>query len=82
LIMGLFDKLKRGLEKTKQILRTDVRDLFRAGQILDDSLLQDFEARLIRTDMGVTAAGRITARIEERPRRTNHRRRCDLENDS
>ena len=63
-IMGLFDKLKRGLEKTKQILRTDVRDLFRSGQILDDGLLQDFEARLIRTDMGVTAAGRITARLK------------------
>jgi len=65
--MGLFDKLKRGLEKTKQILRTDVRDLFRSGQILDDSLLQDFEARLIRTDMGVTAASRITAKL-----RTDH----------
>ncbi len=62
--MGLLDKLKRGLEKTKQILRTDVRDLFRSGQILDDSLLQDFEARLIRTDMGVTAASRITARLK------------------
>jgi signal recognition particle GTPase len=64
LIMGLFDKLKRGLEKTKQILRTDVRDLFRSGQILDDRLLQDFEARMIRTDMGVAAAGRIVARIK------------------
>jgi len=61
--MGLFDKLKRGLEKTKQILRTDVRDLFRSGQILDELLLQDFEARLIRTDMGVTAASRINAKL-------------------
>jgi fused signal recognition particle receptor len=65
--MGLLDRLKRGLEKTKQILRTDVRDLFRAGQILDDRLLQDFEARLIRTDMGVTAANRIVTRL-----RTEH----------
>lgn len=62
--MGLLDRLKRGLEKTKQILRTDVRDLFRAGQILDDRLLQDFEARLIRTDMGVTAANRIVTRLK------------------
>lgn len=61
--MGLFDKLKRSLEKTKQILRTDVRDLFRSGQILDEKLLQDFEARLIRTDMGVAAAARITSRL-------------------
>ena len=29
--MGLFDRLKRGLEKTKEVLRTDVRDLFKAG---------------------------------------------------
>jgi fused signal recognition particle receptor len=62
--MGLFDRLKRGLEKTKQILRTDVRDLFKSGQMLDDKLLQDFEARLIRTDMGVNAASRITAKLK------------------
>lgn len=61
--MGLFDRLKRGLEKTKQILRTDVRDLFRAGEILDDTVLEQFEARLIRTDMGVAAADRIISRL-------------------
>lgn len=65
--MGLFDRLKRGLEKTKQILRTDIRDLFKAGEILDDRLLQDFEARLIRTDMGVAAATQIVSRL-----RTDH----------
>ncbi len=63
--MGLFDRLKSGLKKTKDILRTDVRDLFRSGEILDDSLLEDFEARLIRTDMGVQAADRIISRLRE-----------------
>jgi fused signal recognition particle receptor len=63
--MGLFDRLKRGLEKTRQILRTDIRDLFRAGEILDDALLSDFEARLIRTDMGFSAATRIIGRLRE-----------------
>jgi fused signal recognition particle receptor len=62
--MGLFYRLKRGLEKTKQILRTDIRDLFKAGEILDDRLLQDFEARLIRTDMGVAAATQIVSRLK------------------
>ncbi|MBL8814295.1 MAG: signal recognition particle-docking protein FtsY [Planctomycetaceae bacterium] len=65
--MGLFDRLKRGLEKTKQILRTDIRDLFKSGDILDDKLLQDFEARLIRTDMGVAASTRIVEKL-----RTEH----------
>ncbi len=63
--MGLFDRLKQGLQKTRQILRTDVRDLFRAGEILDEKLLQDFEGRLIRTDMGVAAATRIVGRLRD-----------------
>ena len=63
--MGLFDRLKAGLEKTRDILRTDVRDLFKAGDVLDESLLEEFEGRLIRTDMGVAAANRITSRLRE-----------------
>jgi len=63
--MGLFDRLKKGLQKTKQILRTDIRDLFRAGEILDDKLLEDFEARMIRTDMGVAAADRVVSKLRE-----------------
>ena len=63
--MGLFDRLKAGLQKTRDILRTDVRDLFRAGDILNEGLLEDFEGRLIRTDMGVAAADRITSRLRE-----------------
>ncbi|GAB5442452.1 MAG: signal recognition particle-docking protein FtsY [Fuerstiella sp.] len=63
--MGLFDRLKAGLQKTKDVLRTDVRDLFKAGAILDDSLLEEFEGRLIRTDMGVSASDRIISRLRE-----------------
>jgi fused signal recognition particle receptor len=64
--MGLFDKLKQGLQKTKQILQTDVRDLFKAGEILDDSRLEQFEARLIRTDMGVSASDAIVKELREK----------------
>src|SRR5262245_21429474 len=60
--MGLFDKLKKGLQKTKDLLRTDVRDLFTAGESLTDAKLQDFYARLIAPDMGVASAN---ATLEE-----------------
>ena len=63
--MGLFDRLKRGLHKTKQLLRTDVRDLFRAGELLDEVQLEEFEARLIRTDMGVQASTAIVDQLRE-----------------
>lgn len=64
--MGLFDKLKKGLQKTKQMLRTDVRDLFRAGEILDEDKLEQFEARLIQSDMGVQASLAIVEELREK----------------
>jgi fused signal recognition particle receptor len=64
--MGLFDKLKKGLQKTKDLLRTDVRDLFKAGEILTDAKLQDFYGRLIATDMGVVSATAILDELKEK----------------
>ena len=44
--MGLFDKLKQGLEKTHQLLHTDIRDLFKAqGRLVDDSFQSDLFER-------------------------------------
>jgi fused signal recognition particle receptor len=63
--MGLFDKFKQGLEKTRKVLNTDVRDLFKAGDILDEDHLERFEGRLIRTDMGVRAAGEIVEELRK-----------------
>ncbi len=64
--MGLFDKLKHGLQKTKDLLHTDVRDLFRAGELLDDEVLEGFFRGLIDTDMGVVAATAITDELREK----------------
>lgn len=58
--MGLFGLIKRGLEKTKQILNTDIRDIFKKeGRLVDDEFLEELFASLIRTDMGVEAAKEI-----------------------
>ena len=64
--MGFFDKLKQGLQKTKQLLQTDVRDLFKSGDILDDDKLEQFEARLIRTDIGVAASEAIIGELRKK----------------
>ena len=61
--MGLFDRLKHGLTKTREMLFTDVRDLFKAGRRVDDAFLDELEAKLIRTDMGVAAAGQVVDRV-------------------
>ncbi|MBS0201712.1 MAG: signal recognition particle-docking protein FtsY [Planctomycetes bacterium] len=64
--MGFFDKLKLGLQRTKQLLQTDIRDLFKSGDILDDNKLEQFEARLIRTDIGVAAAEAIIGELRSK----------------
>lgn len=55
--MGLFDKFKQGLKKTKQVFTTDFRDLFKAeGSLVDDAFIDELFEILIKTDMGVQAA--------------------------
>src|SRR3984885_15979681 len=63
--MGLFDKLKQGLKKTHQLLKTDVRDIFKAGEILDESKLERFESRLVQADLGVKAADEIVVELRK-----------------
>ena len=60
--MGLFGRLKQGLRKTKDLLRSDIRDLFRDGHILDDEQLEQLEGRLLKTDMGVVASTAVMSK--------------------
>ncbi len=61
---GLFARLKQGLKKTTQLLRTDIRDLFKKeGRLVDDAFLEELRSKLIKTDMGPAAAEQITNEI-------------------
>ncbi len=64
--MGLFGKLKGALKKTTDVLRKDIRDVFKAGELLDDAKLQEFEKRLLLTDMGFTATQAIVGEVREK----------------
>jgi fused signal recognition particle receptor len=62
--MGLFDKFKKGLQKATRKLNTDIRDLFKTeGRLVDDALLEELHAMLIKTDMGVVAAEKPVQRV-------------------
>ena len=66
---GLLDRLRAGLAKTAQVLRTDVRDLFkREGRLVDEDFLEELRGILVRTDMGPAAAEAIVADVRERLR--------------
>lgn len=62
--MSLWHRFRQGLKKTRSILRTDIRDLFKAeGRLVDDDLLDELFAILVRTDMGGGPANEIRERI-------------------
>ena len=69
--MGLFEKLKQGLQKTTRLLKTDIRDLFKSkGTLVDDAFLENLLEILIKTDMGVQAADETVSEV-----RSNYRGR-------
>ncbi len=53
---GLFKRLKAGLSKTRDILTTDIDDLFSRKSSIDDDMLEDIEELLITSDIGVQTA--------------------------
>jgi len=64
--MGFFDKIKKGLNRTVQVLQTDVRDLFKLdGRHVDQDFLDEMFEIFVKTDMGVDVAREITDKIKE-----------------
>jgi fused signal recognition particle receptor len=61
---SFMERLRGALAKTKQVLNTDIRDLFKSeGRLVDEKFLDDLFAILVRTDMGVPAANEIRDRV-------------------
>lgn len=62
--MGWFDLIRAGLKKTSQVLKTDIRDLFKQeGRLVDEQFLAELFAILVKTDMGVGPANAIRDEI-------------------
>jgi fused signal recognition particle receptor len=60
-IKGLLDRFRKGLSKTAQLF--NIKSWF--GRKVDQSFLDDLEARLIQADVGVRASQRIIDRVRE-----------------
>ncbi len=75
--MGLFDKLKKGLFKTRKSLVEDTEKLAK-GRKVDDALLDEFEELLIMADIGPQAADTITEALRERVREEKIKNEHDL----
>jgi fused signal recognition particle receptor len=58
------NRLRKGLSKTRNILTTDIEDLFRSNRF--DDLLDELEERLVTSDIGVQATMAIIDRVSKK----------------
>ena len=66
---GLMGRLRLGLSKTRKILTTDIDELFSGKNKIDDELLEDLEAVLITSDMGVETTMDLMEKLSKKSRK-------------
>jgi fused signal recognition particle receptor len=66
---GFFAGLKRGLAKTRDFLNTDIEDLFKGKNSVDDDMLEEIEEMLITSDIGVQTAMELMETISRKASR-------------
>ena len=66
--MGLFQKFRDGLRKTQQKLTTEIQRIVTRSPKLDVEALEELEAVLIATDMGIGTVTRIIEQTKEAAR--------------
>ena len=69
--MGFFDKLKTGLNKTKESFNTKINNVFSNFRKVDEDFLEELEEVLIMSDMGVDTSVKIVSNLRKRIKKDN-----------
>ena len=64
--MGFFDKLKNGLNKTKESINEKINDVFSNFRKVDEGFLEELEEALIMSDIGIETSTKIISNLRER----------------
>ncbi|MBE6614504.1 MAG: signal recognition particle-docking protein FtsY [Ruminococcaceae bacterium] len=64
--MGFFDKLKAGLEKTKNAVFGQVNEVVKSFRKVDEELLEELEEVMICADMGAATTERVIEELRDR----------------
>lgn len=64
--MGFFDKLKTGLNKTKESINEKINDVFSNFRKVDENFLEELEEILIMSDIGMDTSTKIIGKLRER----------------
>lgn len=63
---GLFSRLKSGLRKTREVLTTDINQLFTSSKPIDETLFEELEELLVTSDLGMDITLEMIKRIRKK----------------
>ncbi|MPZ43913.1 MAG: signal recognition particle-docking protein FtsY [Betaproteobacteria bacterium] len=66
---GWASRLKQGLQRTREVLNTDVTELFARHPKIDEALYEELETLLISADVGVAATEHVIGALRNRAKR-------------
>lgn len=71
--MGLFQKISKGLKKTRESMSSAIDDMLYGKVEIDDTFFDDLEEVLVMGDVGIYTAEQIVAELRERAQKENLR---------
>ena len=66
---GIMSKLKSGLSKTRDVLTTDINELFVPSKAIDDELFDELEELLVTSDLGIDITMNLMEKIRKKARK-------------
>lgn len=66
---GWMSRLKQGLQRTREVLNTDLTDLFARHPKIDEALYEELETLLITSDVGVAATEHVITQLRDKAKR-------------
>ena len=76
--MGFFEKLKQGLNKTKESFDSKINNVFSNFRKVDEDFLDELEEVLILSDMGMDTSQKIVNNLTKRIKRENLKEQEDV----
>lgn len=64
--VSVFERIRKGLGKTRATLSSGLSDLFAVGKKIDEDLLEEIETTLLMADVGVTATSEIIESLTDK----------------
>ena len=78
--MGLFEKLKQGLKKTKDSMIGGIEGILNSFTKIDDELFEELEETLILSDIGVNTSVKICNELRERVKKSGEKNPANIKN--